>query len=332
MLQRIVSTRRRDIPALVGELNRRAWNLGRFTLERHLMRRRFIERRIYDYRLLLDGDDPGICRQLIRLGRREAEQRFIVHRTLRPGMRVLDLGANVGYYTVMMARLVGGSGHVYAVEPHPSNFQLLQANVALNEIEARTTLQRLAIGTCDGTQPLWATDHSNWHSFHEPVIDASVEWLRKYQRNVVGHIDVATRTLGSFLADKPPIDFLRMDLEGYEIEILRSLPDNRPHVLFETHPEFYDRGGEDLRAVLEDLCTHRGFDIKLLVSDFDSGTPQYPDIEPARAVFERRGYGEANVVARFYSRSVYSNIRQADAIDLICHAEQVNAALLGPAD
>jgi FkbM family methyltransferase len=332
MLQRFASTPRRDLPELVGELKRRAWNLGRFTVERHLMRRRFIERRIYDYRLLLDGDDPGICRQLIRLGRREAEQRFIVHNTLRPGMRVLDLGANVGYYTVMMARLAGPLGHVYAVEPHPANFRLLEANVALNGIKGRTTLQHVAIGTRDGVQPLWATDHSNWHSFHKPEIDLKLEWLRKYQRKVVGHIDVETRTLDSYLADKPPIDYLRMDLEGYEIEILRNLPANRPHVLFETHPEFYARGGEDMRAVLEDLCLRRGFQIHLLVSDFDAGTPEYPDIEPARAVFERKGYGDENVVARFRSRSVYSNLRQDDAIDLICRAEQVNAALLGPAD
>jgi len=331
MLQRITSTPRRDLPALVTELNRRAWNLGRFTVERHLLRRRFVERRIYDYRLLLDGDDPGICRQLIRRGRREAEQRFIVHNTLRSGQRVLDLGANVGYYTVMMARIVGPHGHVYAVEPHPANFQLLQANVALNGIEDRTSLQPIAIGASDGLQPLWATDHSNWHSFHKPTLDAHEPWLHKYQRKVMGHLDVETRTLDTYLADKPPIDFLRMDLEGYEVEILRGLPDRHsPHVLFETHPEFYDHGGEDMRKVLEELCARRGYCIKLLVSDFDSGTAAYPDIEPARAVFERRGYGDAHVVAHFRSRSIYSGVRTDDAIELICRAEQVNAALLAP--
>jgi FkbM family methyltransferase len=321
---------RRNFPELVGELRRRAWNLSRFALERHVMRRRFIERRIYDYRLMLDGDDPGICRQLIRLGGREAEQRFIVHNTLRPGMRVLDVGANVGYYTVMMAKLVGAQGHVYAVEPYPANFGLLQSNVALNGIADRTTLEPIALGAHDGLQPLWTTDHSNWHSFHKPVIDAKQPWLRKYRRKVVGHTNVEMRTLATYLAGKPPIDFLRMDLEGYEIEILRNLPQNRPHVLFETHPEFYERRGEALRAVLEELCFRRGYYVKWLVSDFDHGTPEYPDIEPARAVFERRGYGEAHVIARFRSRSVYSSVRQPDAIDLICRAEQVNAALLAP--
>ena len=84
---------------------------------------------------MLDSDDPGISRQLLRYGAREPEQKFIIESTLKPGMVAFDLGANLGYYTVMMARLAGERGRVYAVEPFPDNFRLLGENVRRNRLK-----------------------------------------------------------------------------------------------------------------------------------------------------------------------------------------------------
>lgn len=328
---------RRSAAELVGELRHRAGNLGSFALERYLLRRRYVERRVHDYRLVLDGADPGISRQLIRLGRREAEQKLIVERTLKPGMCALDLGANIGYYTVMMARIVGSAGHVYAVEPHPENFALLRQNVALNGIAERTDVQQIAIGRTAGWQPLLLTAHSNWHSFHRPSLHDGPAWQAKYRRCVTGSVDVQTRTLTEYLADLPPIDFLRMDLEGYEVEILRSIEElgarcaGRLHVLFETHPEFYGARDNDIRPVLDALCRRHGYRIEYLVSDHHFGWREHPEVEPGRFVFERRGYGASHILAQFRNRAVYTGVRSSDAIDLIASSEQVNAALLVPA-
>ena len=55
---------------------------------------------------------------------------FLAH--VRPGMCVFDVGANIGYYTLLAARAVGPSGRVYAFEPEPHNFELLTRNVAEN--------------------------------------------------------------------------------------------------------------------------------------------------------------------------------------------------------
>jgi FkbM family methyltransferase len=328
---------RRSAAEVVGNLCRRARNIGSFAVQRYVLRRRYVERSINGYRLLLDGDDPGISRQLIHLGKREAEQKYIVEHMLKPGMSVLDLGANVGYYTVMMARIVGTGGRVCAVEPHPGNFKLLEANVARNGIADRTDLRQIAIGRERGLRPLLLTEHSNWHSFVNPVVDPKLAWQAKYRRRIVGAIEVETHTLADYLEHEPPIDLLRMDLEGYEVEILRSIEEQgarwagRLHVLFETHPEFYDPRHNDIRPVLEALCERHGYRIRHLVSDFHFGSREEADMEPGRAVFQRYGYGDGHIVALFRNRAIYAGIKTSDAIELIATREQVNAALLAPA-
>jgi len=321
---------------LVEALQRRARNLGAFAVQKYLLGRRYVERPINDFRFVLDGDDPGLSRQLIHFGRREAEQKFIVEQVLKPGMAALDIGANIGYFTVMMARIVGGTGRVYAVEPHPGNFELLRTNVARNGFADRAELQEIAIARSSGRQPLLLSHHSNWHSLFRPAMNACLPWHEKYRRPVVGAVEVETRTLADYLPGKRPLDFLHMDIEGYEVEILRSIAEQakegygRLNVLFETHPEFYDAHYNDIRPVLEELCHRRGYRLKYLVSDHQFGWREHPEVEPARAIFVRHGYGPANVVRQFRNRAVYTDVKISDAIALIATREQVHAALLTP--
>lgn len=91
-------------------------NLARASLHR-AMGRRYLEKRIYDYRMRLDLSDRGISRTLLLFGRRELEHKVMLERVLRPGMTVLDIGANIGYYALMELRLIGPGGTLVAVEP-----------------------------------------------------------------------------------------------------------------------------------------------------------------------------------------------------------------------
>src|SRR5262245_29019565 len=317
-------------------LQRRARNLGSFAVQRYLLGRRYVERPINDFRLVLDGKDPGISRQLIYFGRREAEQKFIIEQVLQPGMTALDVGANIGYFTVMMARIVGATGRVYAVEPHPGNFELLRTNVARNGFADFAELQEIALARTSGRQPLLLSRHSNCHSLFRPALNACLPWHEKYRRPVVGAVEVETSTLSDYLKGKKPIDFLHMDIEGYEVEILRSLAEQavegsgRLSVLFETHPEFYDTHYNDIRPVLDELCRRHGYRIHCLVSDHQNGWREHPEVEPARAIFARHGYESASILARFRNRAIYSGLKTSDAIALIATREQVHAALLVP--
>lgn len=314
----------RPLGELLRRAARRGGNLGVLAWQRHVLGRRYFEKRIYDYRLVVDAEDPGISRQLIHLGERELEQKLLLERELKPGMRAFDLGANIGYYTVMMARLVGSAGRVYAVEPVPRNFELLSRNVSGNGLAGRTELEQVAIAESDGERPLLISEKSNWHSFQPPDVDSAVAWKRSYTRKMIGSLSVKTRALAAYLAERPPIDLVRMDLEGFEVEILEAvlgLPaalSCNLRILFETHPEFY-HSCNDLRPVLEALCRD-GYTIQYLISDFHE--------REGEALFSRYGYGAANMLHENRARAIYSGLAAKDAIDLICESECVHAAFL----
>src|SRR5690348_12551083 len=82
--------------------------------------RRFVERSVFHYRMLLDLQDRGISRTLLLCGERELEHKIMVERVLHPGMTVLDIGANIGYYALMELALIQPGGTLIAVEPSPS--------------------------------------------------------------------------------------------------------------------------------------------------------------------------------------------------------------------
>lgn len=82
---------------------------------------RSIIKKIYKYKMILDLYDKGISRTLILFGERELEHKFMLEQVIKPGMRILDIGANIGYYAIMESLLIGKSGNLIAVEPSKSN-------------------------------------------------------------------------------------------------------------------------------------------------------------------------------------------------------------------
>jgi FkbM family methyltransferase len=305
----------------------------RAALQRVLLGRRYVSRRIYDSQLLLDAADLGINRQLIRYGRREPEQKFLLEHCLEPGMRSFDLGANIGYYTLLMARCVGASGKVHAVEPHPHNYALLRENLRRNCI-SHVEIENVAVDVRDGVRALLISERSNWHSFHDPAITTEASWREHYRRVMKEPIWVRCRSLAALLEGEPPFDLLRMDLEGYEVEILLALADvsrvatRKLHILLETHPEFYHPVRHDMESVLRRLHERHGYVPKYLISDFEHGSKTFKHIEAASQVFQRCGYRTRYVGKGFENRAIYRGVDFDAAVELICTSENVHAVLL----
>jgi FkbM family methyltransferase len=322
-----------NLGSLVG-LAAHGVNSGVLAVRRAVLGQRFIERRVHDYRLVLDSYDPGVCRQLLERGTREPEQKYLLEQALKPGMTAFDLGANAGYYTVMMAKRVGEAGRVYAVEPLLQSFTLLERNVRLNGLD-NVQLEQIAIADQDGVRDLLLTAESNWHSFQKPELATRAPWCSRYERRIVDAIPVRTQALANFLADKEPIDFLRMDLEGFETVILDAICNLEPatrarlHILMETHPEFYSPAN-DMRRVLTRLCKENGYEVSYVVSDFHFRARRHRPVELGAELFRRRGYDERCIVRQFRNRAIYAGIELDDAIDLISTSECVHAALLAP--
>jgi FkbM family methyltransferase len=153
---------------------------------------------------------------------------------VRPGATVLDVGANIGYYTVQAATLVGPHGRVVAFEPQPSMRQELAANLALNRITNVTIMpyalsDRAAIAHfCVPT-----AGHESMGSLHSNArFKADCE------------IEVETRCLDDVLesASCTRVDLVKLDAEGAELPIVKGASGllsgpNRPYVVFEANEE-----------------------------------------------------------------------------------------------
>ncbi len=273
--------------------------------------RRF--RRNFDgYRMHLNLDDPGISTTLGRGGIREKEHHRILHQELGPGMTVLDIGANLGYYALMEAVLVGPTGKVYALEPVPSNYRLLKDNVGLNGFDGRIETFPLAVAGSRGRLPIHLSAASNLNTL-----------FPQGSRRLTGEtVEVETTDLASFLADKRPVDLIRMDIEGAEVDVLnslarmdRSIP--RPGVLFETHRSQYNDGDRNIEKPLHELCAG-GYRVKYLVSNSDDG-----------AKWGGLGYRPLELLSTDGTvRGIYRDVRPRDAIDLIVREGGVRAVLL----
>ena len=84
---------------------------------------------------------------------------------LKPGMNVLDIGANIGYYAIMESILVGTSGNVVAIEPMLPNIKMLRKNIELNNVKNIEVVHG-AVSSQTGTGQMFVSSHSNLHTFH----------------------------------------------------------------------------------------------------------------------------------------------------------------------
>ena len=85
--------------------------------------------------MFVDASDTHVSRKLTKYKKYEPIVLGVMETFLKPGMTFIDLGAHVGYFTLQGAFLVGLTGFVYAAEPDPSNFSLLQDNIELNKLK-----------------------------------------------------------------------------------------------------------------------------------------------------------------------------------------------------
>ena len=171
-----------------------------------------------------------------------------------PGTTVLDIGANIGFYSLLASRAVGDGGSVYAFEADPRNISHLHANVQAN---SSTNIEVLAAAVAaePGVQVFRMaakpTHSSLFMSMGNVPVTATVE--------------VATVAIDDVLADRPTVDVVKMDIEGGEVAALRGMtatleasPNLRMFVEFE--PPALEAAGESpeeflrrLKSIFEDV-------------------------------------------------------------------------------
>jgi FkbM family methyltransferase len=163
---------------------------------------------------------------------------------VKEGMRVVDAGAHIGYYTLLAAKRVGKSGKVFAFEPEPYGYSLLSKNIELNQFD-NVMLIGKAVSDKEGTARLWLP----------PCREAaSIFAFRDTDESTL----VETITLDGFFKDNPSIDVIKMDIEGAEMAALkgaREIIDRNENLkmLLEFHPLGILASGHSPEELLRDL-------------------------------------------------------------------------------
>lgn len=184
----------------------------------------------------------------------EPEVVMFMTAAVQPGDHVIDCGANVGFFSLLMSQYVGSEGSVLAIEPDPRNYQKFEKNLALNK-DARIQIKKVALANRPGKIDFYLTvdsgTNSAWHN--------SVATMKKTQVQAVVLDDLWERDLAPKL--------IKMDIEGSEMQALRGARN-----LLALHPNFIvmefneqalagmDASVADLRYYLHDF----GYDLFIL--------------------------------------------------------------------
>lgn len=164
---------------------------------------------LFGYQVRLDLSE--LIQRSIFLHVFEPEESAIVRNFLRPGQTFVDVGANVGYYTLMAARLVGRHGHVLSFEPDHSTYKRLKITIEQNRLSQVHAIQA-GLSDQEGEMELHV-QHGSGNNSPSMV------------RNGTGvPIKVRVRSLDSYLDESGinHIDLMKIDVEGFEPNVLRG--------------------------------------------------------------------------------------------------------------
>jgi len=175
------------------------------------------------------------------LGSYEYEKQVFFQKTIRPGSVVFDIGAHVGFHTLLASTLVGPQGKVVAFEPMPENINYLKRHLQLNQIK-NVSVMEAAVSDHDGTTRF------EMHAC-------------RFQGRLAsqGGLSVRVVSLDHLIATReiPSPDYLKIDVEGAEFGVLRGakqlLLDKHPTIVLALHGE---EVGRKCRQFLQDLGYH----------------------------------------------------------------------------
>jgi FkbM family methyltransferase len=152
---------------------------------------------------------------------------------VKPGMFVIDVGANIGAYTLIFGKQVGPRGKVISVEPNPETYDRLLYNIEFNGLEDTVKVFKIALSDKPGEGTLFVPEKNHPHR--------GIASLQKYSDSLTTDFKVKIETLDG-LANKlnlPRIDFLKVDTDGSDAFVLEgartTLQHFHPMIVFEAN-------------------------------------------------------------------------------------------------
>ena len=209
--------------------------------------------RVWDFTVKAPTYDRWLYLWMHRAGRMGREEADFFRRVIRPGMHLADVGANIGLYSLLLARTVGPTGRVYSFEPDALMASALRRNLAANGITQAEVFE-LAVGAATGT----ATLQRNSENSGDNRLGTTTGTALHSEQTAVRVCALQDALQGRRL------DFIKMDVQGWEGQALRGvagLLDANPglQIYFEFWPHGLRLAGTEiaeLAATLRDLHLH----------------------------------------------------------------------------
>lgn len=207
--------------------------------------------------------DQGISQSVYVTGAYELGELQLIRRVVQPGMIAVDVGANIGVHTLILAERVGSSGVVHSFEPSAA-FERLEENVRLNQFEARVRLNRCALGAKSGMLKL-----AHCTPGYEAFSSAGTPLLGSDGRT----FDISMDALDSYARKNgiSSIDFLKVDVEGFEPQVFQGagyLLSQRAirYIMFEFNEACLLASSQDPLELIR-MLRGSGFDLQVLERD-----------------------------------------------------------------
>ncbi|WP_156839927.1 FkbM family methyltransferase [Novosphingobium aquimarinum] len=158
----------------------------------------------------VNTEDRNITPWILMGGHWETNVDRVLCAYAQPGMHVLDIGANMGYYAVKLGAKIGAGGTLIAFEPNPEVYDVCVENLKINGLTGFAKVLPLALGDTQGTATL-TRSRSNM---------ASANLIGDQDAGVSFPVEV--ETLDAYLGNAAPVDLIKLDAEGYESFILKG--------------------------------------------------------------------------------------------------------------
>jgi FkbM family methyltransferase len=205
---------------------------------------------------------------------------------IKPGDTVVDMGANIGYFTMLAARAVGPTGRVISFEPEPTNFRFLSRNIELNGFKNVTAFQK-AVSETNGTTELFICNYDSGHHTINQV--GGVEALARGRAYEGISVKIDTVRVDDVLKelDVGKVDVVKIDVEGAEALAFKGMPNllrqDGVKIFAEYFPLLIGKMGSDPRTFLNSLFTDYGLKVYVIEGDYDAAAGRHDLREVATA-------------------------------------------------
>jgi FkbM family methyltransferase len=168
-------------------------------------------------KMYVDSQDIGLTPYLLEWGIYEKYETELFKRLVKNGMVVVDIGANVGYYTLLASRLVGDKGRVFAFEPEPNNYDLLCKNIKVNKCRNVVPIRKAVFSSSGKIELFLDKNNLGAHSLSERNVNKPIS------------IMVEATSLDDYFRNAPKIDVMKLDVQGSEMHVLEGMVNTMYH-------------------------------------------------------------------------------------------------------